>query len=303
MTARRVLVTGGSGFIGRACLAPLTRRGFEVHAQCRSGAAGTNAGDVAWHAADLLQTGAAAALVERVRPTHLLHSAWIAVPTVFWSSPDNLRWLTSSIELFDAFGRYGGQRALGIGSCAEYDGSYGVCHEADTPLRPNTCYGLAKHATHAALGAAAALRAYSSAWARIFFPYGPGEPATKLLSAVTRALLRREHVDCTHGRQLRDFIYVDDAAETLVALLDSQVEDAVNIGSGEAASLREAIQCIVELTGGADLVCYGARPTPAGEPPILVAAAMRLRALDGWRAPLPLAEGIARLVQSLRATA
>ncbi len=54
------------------------------------------------------------------RPTHLLHAAWIAKPGTFWTSEENLRWLGSSVELVRQFYASGGERVVGIGSCAEY---------------------------------------------------------------------------------------------------------------------------------------------------------------------------------------
>ena len=145
MTTKRVLLTGASGFIGRHCLRPLQARGFEVHAVSRTAPTGDDSGAV-WHSADLLQPGAAAALLATVQPTHLLHLAWFVVPGKLITAPENFDWVRASFELVRDFADAGGKRLAVCGSGYEYDWSYGYCSERLTPAVPNTVYGACKHA-------------------------------------------------------------------------------------------------------------------------------------------------------------
>jgi len=101
----RVLVTGATGFIGAACLPRLHARGYSVHAVSSQAQPAGFDSAFTWHQYDLLDAVACREAVAAVRPTHLLHLAWIATPGVFWSSPDNLRWLTAGIALIDEFFR------------------------------------------------------------------------------------------------------------------------------------------------------------------------------------------------------
>lgn len=92
---KRVLVTGASGFIGRNCLAPLEQREFEIHAvSSRPVDHGDN--NVTLHEANLLDRSQIAPLLAAVRPTHLLHLAWIVSPGA--ASP-TLRPSQSSLDL------------------------------------------------------------------------------------------------------------------------------------------------------------------------------------------------------------
>src|SRR5215831_17247568 len=104
---KRVLVTGGTGFIGRHSLPMLARKGYDVHALTSRAVVPTTT-DVTWHRANLFDHTATEDIVARIRPSHLLHFAWYAEHGRFWNSPLNLQWVGASLELIQAFQRHGG---------------------------------------------------------------------------------------------------------------------------------------------------------------------------------------------------
>ncbi len=288
-----LLLTGATGFVGRRVLARLAADGVPVVATASPGATPGPAAGVEWRQADLTDPAACVALVEGLRPARWLHLAWIATPGKFWSSPDNLRWLAAGALMAEAFFRSGGRYALGVGTCAEYGGAdRASCIEDVTPVAADTVYGRAKVAMGAALAAAAQAHGGRAGWARVFFPYGPGEPPGRLVPSVIQAVLAGAPVETSHGRQVRDFIHVADVAEALLRLLAAEAEGAVNVGSGRDTSLRQVIETITEIAGGAELIRFGAREAPAHEPPALVASVDRLQAATGWRPQWALRDGL-----------
>ena len=295
---RRVLVTGASGFIGRNALEPLVRRGFDVHAVTSRDAAPADApADVHWHRADLLDANAHRDLVATAAPSDLLHLAWYAEHGRFWTSTENLRWSAATIALVQAFAEHGGRRAVAAGSCAEYRwGDPGPCVEGVTPLEPATLYGVAKHATHALLAAAAGPLGIELAWGRVFFLYGPGEAAGRLVASIVRALLAGEPAPTGDGSQVRDFMHVSDVGAAFATVLDSTVTGAVNIGSGEGRPLRDVIAAIGAAAGRQELLEIGSLPPRPGDPDELVAGVARLRDEVGFVPAIGLEEGIARTV-------
>lgn len=291
---KRVLVTGATGFIGRHSLPLLAARGYEVHAATSHDAAPEpDAHGVVWHRADLLERTQVFRLVSEVRPSHLLHFAWYAVPGKFWTSPENLRWVQATLDLLRAFAESGGRRVVVAGTCAEYEwGHEEPCSEAETPLRPATLYGVCKHAARLILEAYAAQEGLSAAWGRVFFLYGPHEHPGRLVASVVRSLLRGEEARCTHGRQARDILHVADVADAFVVLLSSEVEGAVNIASGNAVLLREVVNEIGDKLSLRDLIRLDAVPVPAGEPRVIAADARRLAEEVGWRPSRSLSAGL-----------
>lgn len=293
---RRVLVTGASGFIGRFVLPHLTARGYEVHAVTSQTDVNPSATGVQWHRADLMAETTANSLMVEILPTHLLHLAWYAEHGKFWTAAQNLDWIAASLRLVRTFADCGGQRFVGAGTCAEYDWSSGYCDDTQPAGGGATLYGVSKDATWRVIEACARQMGISAAWGRIFFLYGEGEHPARLVSSVITALLRGEPALCSAGDQRRDFLHADDVAAAFVAVLDSDINGAVNIASGEAVPIKTIVARIGDMIGRSDLIRLGARPSPQGDPPVIAANVSRLRDSVGWSPRLTVDQGLTRSI-------
>ena len=291
---RRVLVTGASGFIGRHCLPILVAKGYEVHALSRRLPAMAPR-DVFWHEFDLLRPGSAVKLFSQVRPACLLHLAWYAVPGKFWEARENIEWVRASLEVLCAFADNGGERMVAAGSCAEYDCSAGECKEDTTPLLPATLYGVSKHALEMILRSLSRQTSLSSAWGRIFFLYGPHEHPSRLVAYVVHSLLGGEPALCSDGRQILDFMHVEDAASAFVALLESAVQGPVNIGSGNPVAVRDVLQEIGQQLARLELIRFGVRSSML-EPYRFWANTQRLTNEVNWTPHYDLTRGIKQTI-------
>jgi len=286
----KVLVTGGSGFIGQYCLKQLHAKGYEVHAV--SSAHRPDTESVQWHQASLLDGGQTRALVRAVKPSHLLHLAWYTTPGKYWTAPENLDWVKGSLTLMREFSESGGCRLVSAGTCAEYDWNHGVCSEDQTPLVPATLYGTYKHAMQLMQRAWCAQSGVSGAWGRVFSLYGPAEYPVRLVASVIRALLRGEVATCGNGSLVRDYSHAEDVATAFVALLESSIEGAVNIGSGEAVSLQDLVEKVALKLDARGLIRYRAPSlVPSAEPALLKPDITRLLS-TGWQKKFDLDGGL-----------
>lgn len=290
--AKKVLLTGASGFIGHHCLPLLQDKGYEVHAVSSKATKMEDSASLTWHQADLLDRDQVTGLLARVKPTHLLHLAWYGLPKKYWTSPENFRWVAASLNLLESFTMGGGERVVVAGTCAEYDWQDGHCSEYTTKLLPATVYGASKHGLYTILNAYAREHKLSAAWGRLFFIYGPYEYPDRLIPSVIESLLRNEAIPCSYGNQQRDFLYVGDAAAALVSLLDSEVSGPVNIASGKAVTLKTIVGRIAHKLGRADSVDLDAISGAVGHTPLLVANVERLQNEVGWLPRFDLDQGL-----------
>jgi nucleoside-diphosphate-sugar epimerase len=292
----RVLVTGAGGFVGTPCVGALVDAGYEVHGVLPTGVTGPGQPGVTWYSADLLDPAQVRDVMSETRPSHLLHLAWFVAHGDYWTSPENLRWLQAGLDLAREFADAGGRRAVMVGTGAEYDSSSPPFVEEVTPLRPATLYGAAKAGLHLGAKAYMAGRGLSFAWAHLFYLFGPHEASDRLVPSAIDALLKGQPFVCRNPEDVRDFLYVDDVASALVALLSSDVQGDVNTASGEAVKVRTLINEVASELGRNDLVRCLEAPHQGIAPSVIAADTHRLTREVGWAPPHTRREAITATV-------
>jgi nucleoside-diphosphate-sugar epimerase len=290
----KLLITGASGFIGHHLIDHLEQAGeLEVHALSRS--AHKSRRNVHWHQADFFDEDKGLNCLKQIKPTHLLHLAWCTTPGQYWSSPENASWLDASVLMANTFFEQGGQRFIGAGSCAEYEGNDGMCREEDTHILPQSNYGASKAKLFAALEDLNKHGA-SCAWGRVFWTYGPGENSHRLVPYVINNLLKKEIAVCTGGTQIRDYLHVKDVAAAFKVLLDSDTRGAINIGSGNPIAIKDLVSLIGAKMGAPELLRFAPLSSDAQSHDTVCADVTRLAA-SGFRAQIDLPSGIEQTIK------
>jgi CDP-paratose synthetase len=131
--------------------------------------------------------------------------------------------------------------------------------------------------------------------------YGPGDDRSKFTSHVIEACRRDEpHLALTPGEQRRDFIHIDDVVRAYDHILerreDFAASDAIDVGSGEAVTMRAFVELAKQVTGASTLLDFGAVPYRPNEAMLCVADTSRLLSL-GWRPEVSLADGLAHMAR------
>jgi nucleoside-diphosphate-sugar epimerase len=288
LAGRRVLVTGGTGFIGSRLSSRLSSLGAEVYAISRAAHAAEDA-NVRWLAADLAELEAVRSALAAARPDVVMHLAsHVAggrgaelVPQTF---RDNL---ASTVNLLTAAEDYGCTRVVLAGSMEEP----GMHDPAGVPSSP---YAAAKWAAAAYARMFHALYSLPVVMLRIFMVSGPGQrDSSKLVPYVILSLLNGESPRLTSGTREVDWVYVDDVVDAFLrAALARNVEGTTSdIGSGSTITIHELVARIVSTMKADTEPIFGALPDRPLETSY-VADVARTEEILGWRPTTGLDQGL-----------
>ena len=289
----KILLTGGTGFIGHHVIERLTAGGDEVvavrrprpSAECPSDTPG-----VTWRDCQLDDTTTLRALFRETRPDACLHLAWFTDPGQYPSAPTNIDLLTASLALVRLAGEEGCPRFIGVGTCAEYELTLDPLRE-DSRVNPHTLYGASKLALRYLGESLSGQTGMEFTWTRIFYVYGPREDRRRVVPAVVNTLLDGRTFAATTGEQVRDFLHVEDVASAFVTVCHSSEQGVFNIASGQPTTMRSMLMTIAHEMNAANGVFFGGATKHTFDPPYIVGDASRLHSL-GWRPRYTLQSGL-----------
>ena len=294
---KKVVVTGANGFIGSYTLSLLVENGYEVHAISSKNFKKKNTNQILWHQSNLFNKSDVEKLFKKIQPSHLLHLAWYTEHGKFWDSELNLSWIQSSIDIFKSFKNNGGKRIVSSGTCAEYSwGSKDIFTE-NSEIKPTSLYGISKNCTHELLSYFSEINNISYSWGRVFFLYGPGESDSRIIPFIIKKLLNNEDAVCSHGNQIRDFMYVSDVASAFVRILESKISGPVNISTGHPKSIKDICKDIKNVIESKGKIIFGAIESPKDEPISILGNNDRLSNELNWYPSMSTNEGLKSLIE------
>ena len=291
---KKVLITGGTGFIGQNVVNELLKRGYEVHSLVYPPFAPEQDGLVQYEM-NLMDSAAVDKFLSEHHFENLIHLAWY-VGKGCQTSDINLDWLSASLNLLRLFKKSGGQRLLFTGSVSEYDYRFGFMSEDMTPLNNEYLYGKSKAALYSLAKSYCEMNDLDFKWARVFNVYGPNERIQRLMPSVIVSCLNGEDVKVSECTKYQDYLHVEDLARGIVMLFESDVNGAVNICSGQPVQLRTIVEKIAHYTNFSGKILWGAVPTYFDEP-IVVGNNSKLFNLVGFTPKYTLDEGLKQTIK------
>lgn len=260
----KIAVSGASGFVGRHVVAALERAGHEptlwlrpsaLPSSTRHRVARIDVADPPHQPFELLG-----------RPDALIHLAWCGLPN-YGSLHHFERELPQHYAILKRLVEGGLSTLVVAGTCFEYGMQSGPLAEtlAAAPANP---YALAKDALRRQLQQLQNERPFLLTWARLFYLHGEGQAETSLWSQLRRAVESGAPTFAmSGGEQLRDYLPVEQAADTLVALAARRREHGiVNVCSGRPVSVRALVEGWIAANGWTIGLDLGRHPYSAHEP-------------------------------------
>ena len=311
----RVIVLGSTGFIGRWVARGLCDAGAEVILLVRNRVAAEAvfnefdiSGDV--YELDLLDAQSVRLLYREIRPTVTFNLAGYGVDReehneelAYRTNVDLIGTVCSAVgEVRDH--EWAGPNLVNVGSAMEYGQTEGNLAE-DSDAKPTTLYAKSKLAGTKVLTDCSRSYGVKGLTARLFSVYGPGEPPQRLLPTLIRAVGDGTPIPLTAGLHKRDFVYVEDVAESLLrlGLKASRPGDVVNVATGVLSSVRTFVETATDtLRISHERLRFGSFPTRLEEMNHEPVTVERLRALTGWVPNTMIASGIRKTLQFQRSS-
>ena len=166
------------------------------------------------------------------------------------------------------------------------------------PIGPRGVYDEAKRFAEALTMAYLRQQGVDTCIARIFNTFGPRmrpHDGRAIPTFMSQALADKPLTVFGDGSQTRSFCYVDDLIRGLVALMESDVHDPVNIGNPDEMTLLEMAELVVELTGARSEVVHEA--LPVDDPQVRQPDITRAKDLLGWQPEVDVREGLRMTIE------
>ena len=300
----RILVTGGAGFVGSACLRHLLAHGHEAIAYdnlAQGHASSVPSGRLI--VGDIADTGLLVRTLKELRADAVMH---FAAATYVGESVTNPEYhyrnnIGGTLSLLNAMRVADVRRMLFSSTCATYGMNPKVPMAEDSAQEPCSPYARTKLAVewmirdfaHAYGLGFTLLRYFNAAGADQDGEYGEDHrPENHLIPLVLQvALGQRTHIDVfgddyptPDGTCIRDYVHTDDLAQAhrlAIAATTPETAEVFNIGTGNGQSVREIITACRAVTGHP--IPERVVPRRPGDPPALVANPAKLKTQLGWK--------------------
>jgi len=302
---KRVLVTGGAGFLGSHLCERLLRDGHDV--LCVDNYF-TGRKENIVHLLDnphfeVMRHDITFPLYVEV--DHIYNLACPASPVHYQYDPVQ----TTKVSVIGAINMLGLAKRTGArilqASTSEVYGDPSVHPQTEeyrgnvNPLGPRACYDEGKRCAETLFFDYARQHRVAIRVVRIFNTYGPRlhpSDGRVVSNFILQALQGQDITIYGDGRQTRSFCYVDDLIDGFVAMMnaDDDVTGPINLGNPHEVTIRELAERIIALTRSRSKLI--ARPLPQDDPMQRCPDITRAERLLGWRPSVPLEEGLRRTV-------
>lgn len=258
----KILLTGGSGFLGSHIAEVLCDAGHELLLTKRIKSnlwrCSAFVNKVQWSDTD---SNTFESDVYLFKPDVIINASWDGV-----SAKDREEWSTQieniqyQQRLLNIATKVGVKKFIGIGSQAEY-GQFDGCVDESYPATPSSAYGAAKLSTLTILKAYCEENNITWYWFRLFSCFGEREAENWLIPATIKNMMFGSKMDLTQGEQRYSYLYIKDVATVFLSAIENNAESGVyHIAAETQRSLKDILEMIKQYLNPEFKLNFGALP-------------------------------------------
>lgn len=298
-----VLITGGTGFIGRRLSRCLHKGGYQILHLVR--AAGNQISTYpSIVARDFSREGIKAAL----SPISIDATIHLAAAGVHPGDRDPVRMFDVNVvatqAIIEASASAGAKVFLHAGSSAEYADMAASPLNSGSPLQSRRLYGASKAASTLAAAALAPAMGMSCLVLRLYNVYGPGEAEHRLLPSLVSRLRAGEEVALSAGTQERDFVHVDDVCGAFSRALEFAPRNSgviLDVCTGTSTTVRAFAEMVADEVGASRrLLRFGALELRPDDLAKVVGDPTAMLEILEFRAQTTVSSGVRAAVQEMQ---
>ena len=302
MKRSRILITGGSGFIGFHLVKAVKALGWEVTSvSLHLPPEERYVKGVEYLILDLTDSEIVKVLFNREFEYVVNLGGYIDHKPFREGGRELIESHFSALEnLIEVLPRSSLKCFIQIGSSDEYGDAPSPQHEGlrESAISP---YSMGKVASTHLLQMLHRTEDFPAIVVRLFLVYGPGQDSQRFLPQVIRACLSDQEFPTTLGEQERDFSYVEDVVQAIISILDKEVSlgEVFNIASGTPVTIRSVVEKVQRSVGGGKPV-FGAIDYRNKENMSLYASIKKAGEVLSWSPKTEFDEGLARTIDFYR---
>jgi UDP-glucose 4-epimerase len=264
----RFLITGAAGFLGSTLANTLVKEGHSVRGvdDCSTGDPSVLLPEVHFTRGDVNDRPKLWTLLQDVDCVYHMAARVLVPESVLYPREYNHVNVGGTVTLMEAMRDVGVRRVVFASSGAIYGDQQNQPIAEDSIPEPRSPYAVSKIAAEYYIKTIGELWGIETVCLRIFNAYGPGQHFPPVHAPVIPYFIRQAAQNGTivihgDGNQTRDYVYVDDVIDAMLAAssIDGINQKIINIGSGREISVRELAQYIIEITGGRPEIVYNPR--------------------------------------------
>jgi nucleoside-diphosphate-sugar epimerase len=181
------------------------------------------------------------------RPQVVIHTAWITTPGLYRDDPSNYLYAEFTIKLAEIIAKSNVEHFIVLGTCAEYGQLTQPSIAGFTPLNPLTLYAKQKVFTFDAVKDLFQFSRVRFTWARVFYPYGPGQHHRRLIQQIISSLEKREPIRLADTSSTYDWVSTTDIASAISWMISNNTPIEVDVGTSFGYTNLELLSTIESL--------------------------------------------------------